>query len=239
MSISTIADGNWLTASIWSGGVVPVPTDDVIIQHEVTVTSDIAVASILIDNGSFIVKPSLTASISITCPKIEMTGMIIDRRRILMEGAKLIGVHPCISCIHSESENFWATNTLWFDSAIPTGNITRYAPSTGDQVIYSMDDTTPLNRSATLEDQEAKGNYDNGTITICGKVPNLSISIKWPRAEALPYREILRRMIESPYQVLAVTPTTVIKGYIEQIQYSNPTNSYYNATISIVNGVHK
>jgi hypothetical protein len=240
MTVTSISEGEWSTPAIWSTGSVPISTDDVVIQTKVTITANVTVASILIGTvGSLLVKPGLTSDISVDCPKIEMNGNITDSRRVLFEGAKLVNVHPCISCIHAENGNYWATTTLWFDSAIPTGATTRYAPSTGSQKIYSMSDTSPLNRSAVLEDQLAKGNYNNGTISTGGGVPNLSISVQWPRSEAIPYREILRRMTESPYQVLAVTPTTIIKGYIEQIQYTKSTDSYFYATISVVEGVKK
>lgn len=51
-SVSSIANGNWSDAAIWSGGAVPAATDDVIIKHTVTLSGNREVLSLTVQKPS-------------------------------------------------------------------------------------------------------------------------------------------------------------------------------------------
>ncbi|MEP7107995.1 MAG: delta-60 repeat domain-containing protein [Ferruginibacter sp.] len=57
-AVTSIANGNWNDATIWSGGVVPAPGDNVIVKHSVTLNANSEVYSLSVQkpNGNLIIQ---------------------------------------------------------------------------------------------------------------------------------------------------------------------------------------
>lgn len=235
-AIQSVQAGLWSATSTWSTGTVPAAGDAVTLYHTVTVAAAAACASCLISTGgSLIVKPSITARVPFACPNLQLTGVYPDTRDVLMTGAYTQPTaHACLSCVHNDwgpSSEFWANTTLWFDGN--TGNIGgMIAPSAE----YTMDEAPLPNVSQTEQDQTGRGEYRPKARSLQGVVSSITVTVKWPRSAAIPYGELLRRMAASPFPVLLVTPSTVMKGYLESVQYTATDKSFYRAQLTVTEG---
>lgn len=235
-AIQSVQAGLWSATSTWSTGTVPAAGDAVTLYHTVTVAAAAACASCLISTGgSLIVKPSITARVPFACPNLQMMMQYPDTRDVLMTGAYTQPTaHACLSCVHNDwgpNSEFWANATLWFDG--DRGNAGgMIAPSTG----YTMLETPMPNVSQTEQDQTGRGAYRPKARSLQGVVSSITVTVRWPRDSSIPYAELLRRMAASPFTVLLVTPSTVIKGHLESVQYTDTKDAFYQANVTVTEG---
>ena len=198
-TITSAQSGDWNTASTWTGGVVPTSEDDVQIGHAVTVAANFQANTITVGaTGSLTVSDSWNQSTSITGTfgKIEMVRVLNDNRTINLDGVSFArDVVPALSSLNG-GDAFPDTPTL----------------TDGSNVL--IDDPGFLSRSAILRDMKPEG----CPMAYAEKVSNAvryMTAIIHVKSDKLQYLGSMYRMAKGPHQVLLVTHSCLIKGFIE------------------------
>ena len=223
-NISSTQDGDWNTASTWSGGVVPTANDKAYIFHKVTFKADITALDITIGNGGSLTVAddwTATTSINVTASYIFLTRNLNDDRVVRMDGA-ILDLTPAISCIGSLSvDGFPDTSGIYHNVA--TGIL--------------IDDPGLYGFSAQMQDIKPEGcarayarKVSNGV-----RYLNVIVHIRKDKGDTVG---LLYRMAENPFQVLAVTNSAVIKGFIEAITPVDSVGKEYRSfRVSIAEGL--
>ena len=222
-NIDSVQDGDWNTASTWSGGAVPTSSDNVIIDHSVTINSNAVANDIEVRAGSLStpIDWDMSAKVTLICNKITMDRLLSDDRMVRIDGLTLILSVPSISCIGTYSGD-----------GLPT---TSSVTSTANTVI--MDDPGVPGFSAQMQDIKPEGcarayarKVSNGV-----RYMNVVVHIKNDRCDIMGQ---LYRMAENPFQVLAVTSSGLIKGFIEAITPVDSVGKEYRSfRVSIAEGL--
>jgi len=97
---------------------------------------------------------------------------------------------------------------------------------------------------AVLQEAIREGVGENYAAWKKGTVRAFKVTAKWPKEASgsapfsYDYYELLRRMTQTPYNVLVATPSCAFFGQIENVTFSNPADGgrHHKATISIVEG---
>lgn len=199
--IYSIQAGDWNTASTWDTGTIPTAEDNVYIEHEVTFSASINAENIFIHNGSLsgerIQMPSSTTA---SFEQMVLYRKLDDTRRVNFDGIMLdpAKVKPSISCLRS-SDSFPRTPTILDDGA---------------NVI--IDDPGFIACSAILRDVKPEGCAPAYAEKISNAVRYLTTTVHI-KATSLQRLNSLYRMARGPFQVLMVTHSCVIKGFIESV----------------------
>lgn len=256
-SKTSTGSGAW-NAAVWSPSGTPTVNDTVTIAagHTITPPSSGAVAfASLTLNGSLELDTDVTVgaggvimigatgqlyrrrSTQPTQRRISSTGAyrIVmqrtypDTRRIDLGGYRLDGVTPSLGCIGSAGP-YPAVEALLFNEV-----------ESGDW--WLTDQGLPA-AGAQLEEQGNEGAGENFARWSKGKARSVRATVRWPKIAgasapySYDYGEMLRRYTQAPYAVLLVTPTAVLRGHIESVQFSQAADGgrHHKATVSIVEG---
>lgn len=251
----TMASGAW-NAAVWSPSGVPTVNDAVTIAagHVITPPSSGAVAfGSLMLNGSLELDTDVTVGaggvITIgatgqiyrrrttqpTQRRISSTGAYTfelvrtypDARRIDLGGYRLDGVEPSLGCSGS-SGPYPAVATLRFSEA-----------ESGD---WWLTDQGFPSAGAALTEQGNEGVGENYVRWSKGKARSARTTVRWPKIAgstapySYDYGEMLRRYAQSPYAVLLVTPTSIMRGHVESVQFAQAADGgrHYKATVTVV-----
>ena len=224
-TITTAQAGGWSTASTWTGGAVPTAADDVEIGHAVTVSADFYAKTIKIKaGGSLSVDPSYNMGTAITAHfgTMTMERVLDDNRRIRLDGVRMdpATVVPSISCIGTYAgDGFPTTGTLTEDNA--------------DVII---DDSGFYASSAGLRDIKPEGCAPAYTEKSTNQVRYINIPVQIAQGK-LHLLGQLYRMAQGPHQVLAVTHSCVLKGFIESVSPQAITGAnYIRVQVSVAEG---
>ena len=224
-TITTAQAGPWSFTSTWTGGAVPTAVDDVELLHHITIDADIYAHDITIKaGGGLSVDPAATMSASITAhfERMTMERVLDDRRQIRLDGVRLDPdtVVPTISSIGTYAgDGFPTTGTL--------------EESIGSVII---DDSGFYASSAGLRDIRPEGCAHAYTEKTSNMVRYINIPVQIAQAEVYKLGQ-LYRMAQGPHQVLAVTHSCVLKGYVESVTPQSITGAnYLRVQVSIAEG---
>ena len=201
-NIYSAQDGDWNTAATWSGGAVPTNADDVFIGHTVTFAADITARYVTIQaGGSLYVADTfnLASTPSIHVQLFRLERVLHDTRRVNLDGCILTPgtIHTTISC-QKDTDSFPAT------------------PDLNNMQAVIIDDPGFISSSAILRDIKPEGCTPAYAEKVSNAVRYLTATVHI-KADKLQYLASLYRMARGPFQVLMVTPSTVIKGFIESV----------------------
>lgn len=222
VSIITAQNGDWNTASTWTGGVVPTSADVVTIDHAVTVGSNFTAKEIMIRDGSLSVADSWAqlSSITATVNDIVMARKINDDRKVNLDGVILSGIKPSISSADLTNDGWPKTN---------------YIIDNGSNII--IDDPGFISSSSQMQDIKPEGVAHAYARKISNMVRYITITVKI-RNDSLQYLNALYRMQQGPFQVLTSTKSCVIKGHIETVapDTSSVGKEYVSVRVTIAEG---
>ena len=226
-TVTSAQDGRWGDTSTWSGGAVPTSDDDVRIQHGVTLytngttTNYFANSIRILSGGSFTVDPTSYGNIVLNVPSIRLNAVLYDTRRVNLDGVILNGIKPSISSALGSGEGFHATPVI---------------EESGDGKII-IDDPGFPSASSRLRDVNPEGIARAYAEKIGNGVRYLTFTVKILYHE-LQYLRYLYWLTEDPYQVLVVTRSCVIKGFIESVvpDPSSIGKEYISVKVTVTEG---
>lgn len=199
-TIHSQQDGDWNTATTWDSGTVPTTQDEVHIEHRVTFKADISAYYIYIEEaGSLYIDSSTTYGQEINAhfQEIFYSRKLNDTRKVNFDGCNLSALNH--SSISARGSDDWE----------PTGDI--YANT---HIIF--DDPGFISCSAILRDVKPEGCAAAYAEKVSNAVRYVTVTIHieqtWLRMLGALYR-----LARSPYQVLLVTRSVVLKGFIESV----------------------
>ena len=206
-TIVTRSAGDWNDVNTWLGGVIPTAADDASIYDAVTFSTSITARNIYIypggslsvDEGAATIPSPGTASFE----EMILYRTLDDARRVNLDGIILDPdrVLPCLSCtkIPSSADTFPVTPPV-----VESNNII-------------IDDPGFISSSAILRDIKPEGCSPAYAEKVSNAVRYLTVTIHI-KSEDINYGlTSLYRMARGPFQVLLVTHSCVIKGYVESV----------------------
>ena len=193
--ITSERDGSWNDTTTWDAGRLPAAGDWVIIDHRVLLDNDLAFKAdyLVVRDGSLIRTGGGVRRM--ICGEIKMTRKLDDMRTIDLTGVLLEGVRPSISSL----ETYNGTNSL---------------DETSGLVVFA--DPGYYGAGAILRDIKPEGCAPAYAEKVSNTVRYITIPVM-VKATYPYYLAKLYDMAAGPYQVLAVTPTCALKGFIESI----------------------
>ena len=224
-TVTTAQDGDWNTAATWTGGAVPTSSDDAVINHKITFSADITAKTICIGaNGSLTVPENWIGAVSmtITTNYIDMVRRLDDDRVVRIDGANLAITNPTLTARGTYSND-----------GFPTAN-GLYAGEANGIII---DDPGLYGFSAQMQDIKPEGCARAYARKVSNGVRYLNVVVHI-RNDKGHFIGQLYRMAENPFQVLAVTNSVVIKGFIEAITPVDSVGKEYRTfRVSIAEGL--
>ena len=229
--ITTAQDGRWDEASTWTGGSVPTFEDDARISHNVTLynnnpSTEVTIPANRVDireGGSLTVDRASNGPIRVAFNRLLLYASLDDTRVVNLDGVRFQGIRPSLSSV-----------------AVAYQSIGVYSPlaivDEGDGEIV-IDDTGFISTTAMLRDIKPEGcarayaeKISNGV-----RYHTIIVHIKYT---SLHYLRALYRMAENPFQALAVTPSCVIKGWIESVvpDASSVGKEYITVRVTVTEG---
>lgn len=224
-TIATAQAGPWSDTATWTGGTIPSATDDAEIGHHVTIAADFYADTITIKaGGGLSVDPAADMETNITAHfrHMVMERVLDDRRTIRLDGVRLDPetVVPSISSIGAYASDGFPT----------TGTLTE---EVGTVII---DDSGFYASSAGLRDIRPEGCAPAYTEKTTNMVRYINIPVQIAQAELCKLGQ-LYRMAQGPHQVLAVTHSCILKGFIESVAPQAMTGAnYLRVQVSIAEG---
>lgn len=220
--IESVQDGDWNTASTWDSGSVPTDADSVVINHKVTISTDASASDITIQTTGSLTTPdnwTMQNPITVAAGYIHIARVLNDDRVVRLDGANLVIASPSISAYGGTG--FAKVN---YDIRNTEGEII-------------IDDPGLYGFSAQMQDIKPEGcarayarKVSNGV-----RYLNIMVHIRKDKGNKIG---LLYRMAELPFQVLAVTNSAIIKGYIEAITPVDSVGKEYRSfRISIAEGL--
>lgn len=231
VGMNTIRDGDWRDDSIWSEGYAPGPEDDVFIMHRVRIDprSAYTVHNLAIQGGGLIAE-SEPVGIDTTESNYTFTvthGFVYfrfanDNMPFRLDGATLKIPTGIYSMLYDADNDLYP----------PTADVT-----TSDGVI--IEDPGYFSQTTTLQDIRPEGCGEAYARKIGNNVRFLTLSIRIPHTKLWALRS-LYAMASGPYQVVAITDSCVIKGFIETVapDPSSVGKEYISVKITIAEGPH-
>lgn len=220
-SIYTVKAGSWSDSSVWNTGTVPTEDDDVTIMHAITIDGNASAGILTIDTGGSLTTDTnpLTTSYTMKATYINMARTLNDTRVVRLDGMTLSITSPSITSIGN-------------GDGLP---ITQGVTETPEAVIF--DDPGVPGYSAQMKDITPEGGCVRAYARkVSNGVRYLSITVRI-RSNNGAMMGQLYRMAELPYQVLAVTYSSIIKGHIEAITPVESTGKEYRTfRVSIAEG---
>lgn len=224
-TVTTAQAGPWSDTATWTGGTIPSAEDNAEIGHHVTIAADFYADTITIKaGGGLSVDPAATMEASITAHfrHMVMERVLDDRRTIRLDGVRLDPetVVPSISSIGAYASDGFPT----------TGTLTE---EVGTVII---DDSGFYASSAGLRDIRPEGCAPAYTEKTTNMVRYINIPVQIAQAELCKLGQ-LYRMAQGPHQVLAVTHSCILKGFIESVAPQAMTGAnYLRVQVSIAEG---
>jgi len=220
-TLTSVQNGDWNVASTWDGGTIPTSSDTVNIDHVVTISAGAVANNIVINTGSLIETANYHTKITLTVNKIEINRLLNDDRTVRLDGITVIIKHPTITSIGIRQID---------------GLPTTYGVYSEDNTVI-IDDPGVFGFSAQMQDIKPEGcarayarKVSNGV-----RYMNVVVHIKNDRCDIMGQ---LYRMAENPFQVLAVTKSSLIKGFIEAITPVDSVGKEYRTfRVSIAEGL--
>lgn len=213
--MDTVQDGSWNDTATW-GGTLPTVNDVVRIYHRVTLEDTVAFKAkvvYIMTTGSLIRTGRGVRRLQ--CESMRLYRTLDDRRTVDLTGVLLDGIKPSISCAES------------------TG-----VPEVEEQANYVIfGDPGYYGTGAILRDVKPEGCTPAYAEKVSNTVRYLTIPVM-VNASAPYIVGTLYDMAQGPYQVLAVTPTCAIKGFIENItpDPASVGKEYISLKITIAEG---
>lgn len=207
-TIVTQQAGDWNTASTWAGGTIPGETDTVWITESVTFSTSITAKYIYIFPGGSLSVDETGATMpnpgTASFERMILYRVLNDIRRINLDGIRLDPdrVVPELSC---------GKQTVDADS-FP---ITSALADKGDGKVI-IDDPGFISSSAILRDIKPEGCTPAYAEKVSNTVRYITVTIHIKATDMRPLIS-LYRMAKGPFQVLLVTRTCIIKGFIESV----------------------
>lgn len=217
----TVQDGWWQSGSTWDGGTEPTSEDNCVIHHNVGISSNINVKSIRIAEGSLSTDDYIQSQpYTLTTELMTMGRYLNDSRKVRLDGMILNIKSPSITS-GGQGGGFLSTD---FGVRSVEGEVI-------------IDDPGLYGFSAQMQDIKPEGcarayarKVSNGV-----RYLNVVVHIRKDRTNVIGQ---LYRMAENPFQVLAVTNSAVIKGYIEAITPIDSVGKEYRSfRVSIAEGL--
>lgn len=203
-TISSVQPGDWNVTTTWDSGTVPTSADTVQVKHAVHFSASIKAHYIHIWPGG-----SLTTTKGCALEDLEADFVLMDlwrelddRRRIDLDGVKLSdNVQPSITCgNYTGADGYPIMHDLVDDG---TGGII-------------IDDPGFLSSTAILRDIKPEGCAAAYAEKVSNAVRYITATIHIKASDLAPLG-YLYRMARSPFQVMLVTHSIVIKGFIESV----------------------
>ena len=247
--MTSISDGAWDLPATWNPNRVPLPTDDVVINHRVTIRVNIIAKSVKI---SALPQAGLTtdhtlytnigyASIGLNPIIAEvgrwmLEGMYPDNRIIDLTGLDLLRNKSAgISCIQSMA------------GFRPITDIFCQLSETTDNSVI-MFDPQPLSMSAMIEETSNISATRQVARWKGAGIRKGQVTIQWPKTGArveaadglssiVSVEAMLDRMVRQPFKVLIFTPIWILFGHITSVVPAQSGGQGWQAvTISITEG---
>ena len=197
-TITSVADGGWNEAETWDTATIPTAEDTVRIDHTVTLDGNATAQEIIIGNGSITTDGNpLTSKCTLTIGAMSLERMLSDSRTIRTDGMNLAIGNASITCRGSDAFPY-------------TADITE----TQNTVV--IDDPGILGFTSQMQDIKPEGIARAWARKVSNGVRYMTLLVKIRVSEG-HIIGTLYRMAEGPFQVLAVTHSAIIKGYIEGI----------------------
>ena len=223
--IFSAQDGRWSNTSTWSGGVVPTVADDVYIDHNVTFNENFKAKSILIQaTGSLSLENTYMGwtgqAITAEVGSIHMNRVLNDTRKVNLDGVMMVGITPSITSYYPSNDGFPKTRALIHD---------------GTNVI--IEDPGLISCTAEMQDIKPEGVAPAYARKVRNMVRYMTLTVKIKNTN-LQYLASLYNMVRGPFQVLAVTYSSVIKGHIEAVvpDPSSVGKAYVSVKVTIAEG---
>ena len=205
-TITSVHDGEWKAASTWDSNTVPTPNDDVIIKHRISLSPGgmYYVAGIEIDGGGLICQESTsgatpgTGEYTVRAYSFDYIRRINDTQPFRLDGAELY-IRPGIYCRPPLNGDGFPYETVHLQ-----------------QPTYIIEDPGYFSQTATLQDVKPEGCGDAYARKVSNNVRFLTFNVRIPQAHKAGLR-YLYFLASSPFQVIAITDSCVIKGYIETV----------------------
>lgn len=207
-TIVTQQAGDWNTASTWAGGTIPGENDTVWITESVTFSTSITAQYIYIFPGGSLSVDETGATMpnpgTASFERMILYRVLNDNRRINLDGIRLDPdrVVPELSC---------GKRTIDADS-FP---VTSALAEEGDGKVI-IDDPGFISSSAILRDIKPEGCAPAYAEKVSNAVRYITVTIHIKATDMRPLIS-LYRMAKGPFQVLLVTRTCIIKGFIESV----------------------
>ena len=213
--INSIQAGKWNSTATWDTSTIPTLSDTVHIKHDVTIDLPdpdpdtgyyfIDASTVYIDDGSLTVDDTVTYNneIFVSFYRIYLTRLLNDGRRVRLDGLRFFDKRmiPTLSCIKPGDDGFPETPMLQESSA--------------KNVIFS--DPGYFGAGSKLQDITPEGCGRAHVRKVANNVRYMTVTIRIRNSKNVHLLGSLYRMAEGPFQVLLVTNTCLIKGYIETI----------------------
>lgn len=224
-TITTAQAGPWNDTATWTGGAIPTASDDAELSHHVTISADIFAHDIIIKaGGGLSVDPACPFTTTITAHFSTMTmeRVLNDDRTVRLDGIRLDPdtVVPSISSIGSyEGDGFPTTASLIEE----TGRV-------------FIEDPGFFASSAGLRDTRPEGCAPAYTEKATNMVRYINIPVQIAQEDVRLLGQ-LYRMAQGPHQVLAVTHSCILKGFIESVSPQNvPGANFIRVQVSVAEG---
>lgn len=203
-TITSVQDGDWNATSTWDSGTVPTSADTVQIKHAVRFEASITAYYIHIwSRGSLTTtKGCALEGLEASFVLMDLWRTLDDRRRIDFDGVKLSNrVRPSLTCANYTSADGYPIMHSLVDDG--TGGII-------------IDDPGFLSSTAILRDIKPEGCSAAYAEKVSNAVRYITATIHIKATDLAPLG-YLYRMARSPFQVLLVTHSCLIKGFIESV----------------------
>lgn len=207
-TIVTQQAGDWNTASTWAGGTIPGENDTVWITESVTFSTSITAKYIYIFPGGSLSVDETGATMpnpgTASFERMILYRVLNDNRRINLDGIRLDPdrIVPELTC---------GKRTVDADS-FP---VTSALAEEGDGKVI-IDDPGFISSSAILRDIKPEGCAPAYAEKVSNAVRYITVTIHIKATDMRPLIS-LYRMAKGPFQVLLVTRTCIIKGFIESV----------------------
>lgn len=227
-TITSAQAGRWNQATTWTGGTVPTTGDRVELYHTVTIYGDCKANNLVIyPGGGLTTSEDLPHSDSLT------VGAVFYDRTMTPAPFRLDGVK--ITKITGGPYNCLGNVGAYSDDGFPTtGKIE------GGSANVIIDDGGLFNASATLQDIKPEGSARAYTRKVANAVRYLTVTVRILRTYSSAQQHIreIYAWAEMPFQVIAITDSCAIKGYIESVVYDKASvgTAYHVLQVTIAEG---
>ena len=227
VGMNTIRDGDWRDDSIWSEGYAPGPEDDVFIMHRVRIDprSAYTVHNLAIQGGGLIAESepvgidTTESNYTFTAENFVFFRFANDNMPFRLDGATLDLPTGIYSKIYDGDDPF-----------PPTADVTS-----SEGII--IEDPGYFSQTTTLQDVKPEGCGDAYARKVSNNVRFLTFNVRIPHTKLWALRS-LYAMASGPFQVVAITDSCVIKGFIETVapDPSSVGKEYITVKVTVAEG---